>query len=152
MQALFQLVKDGDYVGLLAYIQRNGEHEALIERMRVLVRDSCQVATCGEFGPRFLHSTGQAYKGGPDSGVFIQITSEHAADLPVPGRRYTFGVVQNAQARGDLEVLNERGRRALRIHLPSDVARGLETLWGRMASCGRLSIGLVASELPPLAT
>jgi transaldolase/glucose-6-phosphate isomerase len=96
--------------------------------MRTVVRDSCRVATVSGFGPRFLHSTGQAYKGGPNSGVFIQITSDHSNDLPVPGRRYTFGVVQNAQARGDLEVLNERGRRALRVHLPADVDRGLAVL------------------------
>jgi transaldolase/glucose-6-phosphate isomerase len=134
VNALFQRLNDGDYVAVLAYIQRNKEHEDMVESMRVVVRDSCRVATVGGFGPRFLHSTGQAYKGGPNSGAFIQITSEHANDLPVPDRRYTFGVVQNAQARGDLEVLNERGRRALRVHLPADVDRGLETLGAALRS------------------
>src|SRR5438552_1769702 len=80
------------------------------------------------FGPRFLHSTGQAYKGGPNTGVFLQITCDDAADLAVPGQAYTFGVVKAAQARGDLQVLVERGRRALRIHLDTDVRRGLQTL------------------------
>ena len=92
------------------------------------LRDRYRVATCLGFGPRFLHSTGQAYKGGPNTGVFLQITCDDARDLPVPGQRYTFGAVKAAQARGDLEVLAERGRRALRIHLGADVLTGLETL------------------------
>jgi transaldolase/glucose-6-phosphate isomerase len=96
--------------------------------MRQRVRDVKRVATCVGFGPRFLHSTGQAYKGGPDSGVFLQITADDARDLPVPGQKYTFGIIQAAQARGDLEVLAERGRRALRIHLGADVAEGLRKL------------------------
>jgi transaldolase/glucose-6-phosphate isomerase len=86
------------------------------------------VATCLGFGPRFLHSTGQAYKGGPPSGVFVQVTADDAEDLPVPGQRYSFGVVKAAQARGDLQVLVERGRRALRVHLGPDVPAGLTTL------------------------
>ena len=90
--------------------------------------DSKRVATCLGFGPRFLHSTGQGYKGGPNTGVFLQITCDDAADLPVPGQKYTFGVVKAAQARGDFEVLAERGRRALRVHLGKDVGAGLRTL------------------------
>ena len=85
------------------------------------MRDRRHVATCLEFGPRFLHSTGQAYKGGPDSGVFLQITSDDAQDLPIPGSRASFGVVKAAQARGDFGVLVERGRRALRVHLDGDL-------------------------------
>jgi transaldolase/glucose-6-phosphate isomerase len=86
------------------------------------------VATCAEFGPRFQHSTGQAYKGGPNTGVFLQITCDDAADIPVPEQKYTFGIVKAAQARGDFQVLAERDRRALRIHLGADVAAGLRTL------------------------
>jgi transaldolase/glucose-6-phosphate isomerase len=86
------------------------------------------VATCLGFGPRFLHSTGQGYKGGPNTGVFLQITCDDAKDLAVPGKPYTFGVVKAAQARGDFQVLAERGRRALRVHLGPDVAAGLATL------------------------
>ena len=86
------------------------------------------MATCLGFGPRFLHSTGQAYKGGPNSGVILQITCADADDLPVPGQKYTFGVVKAAQARGDFDVLAERGRRALRVHLANGVEAGLKTL------------------------
>jgi len=92
------------------------------------VRDTKHVATCLGFGPRFLHSTGQAYKGGPNSGVFLQITCDDAVDLPVPDQKYTFGVVKAAQARGDFQVLAERGRRALRVHLGADLQAGLATL------------------------
>src|ERR1700759_4540454 len=97
--------------------------------MRVQVRDRKRVATCLGFGPRFLHSTGQAYKGGPNSGVFLQITCDAATDLKVPGQTYTFGTVKAAQARGDFEVLAARSRRALRIHLPADLKPTLENLY-----------------------
>ena len=80
------------------------------------------------FGPRFLRSTGQAYKGGPNSGVFLQITCDDAKDLPVPGQKYTFGIVKAAQARGDFQVLAERNRRALRVHLGADVKADLAKL------------------------
>jgi transaldolase/glucose-6-phosphate isomerase len=118
----------GDYVALLAYIQRDAGHIATLQGMRMAVRDSRHVATVAEFGPRFLHSTGQAYKGGPDSGVFLQITAEDAVDLAVPGQKASFGVIKAAQARGDFGVLTERGRRALRIHLKGDLATGLADL------------------------
>lgn len=118
----------GDYFALLAYIEMNAGHEALLQKLRLALRDRKRVATCLEFGPRFLHSTGQAYKGGPNSGVILQITCDDAADLPVPGQKYTFGVVKAAQARGDFQVLAERGRRALRVHLGKDLAAGLERL------------------------
>ena len=118
----------GDYFALLAYLDMNGAHEAWLQAIRHRVRDAKRVATCLGFGPRFLHSTGQAYKGGPDSGVFLQITCENAADLPVPGQRYTFGIVKAAQARGDFQVLAERGRRLLRVHLDADVPAGLAIL------------------------
>jgi len=106
----------------------NEAHEAALQAMRHAVRDKKHVATCLGFGPRFLHSTGQAYKGGPNSGVFLQLTCDDAKDLPVPEQKYTFGVVKAAQARGDFQVLAERGRRALRVHLGSDLAAGLRTL------------------------
>jgi transaldolase/glucose-6-phosphate isomerase len=128
IKAQLDRVKPGDYVALLAYIERNKETIEALTRMRTLIRDKKHVATCVGFGPRFLHSTGQAYKGGPNSGVFIQITADDAEDLPVPGERYTFGVVKAAQARGDFDVLAERGRRALRVHLSSDLQTGLAQL------------------------
>jgi transaldolase/glucose-6-phosphate isomerase len=115
----------GDYFALLAYVAMNDEHAEILQGMRHEVRDSKKVATCLGFGPRFLHSTGQAYKGGPNSGVFLQITCDDAADIPVPGQKYTFGVVKAAQARGDFAVLAERGRRALRLHLGKNVKSDL---------------------------
>ena len=118
----------GDYLALLAYVQMNREHEVALQAIRHKVRDAKKVATCLGFGPRFIHSTGQAYKGGPNSGVFLQVTCDDANDLAVPGQRYSFGVVKAAQARGDFQVLAERGRRALRVHLGADVAAGLKTL------------------------
>src|SRR5581483_9805655 len=116
----------GDYVALLAYIDRNKAHSEALQRIRRLIRDKTQAATCVGFGPRFLHSTGQVYKGGPNSGVFIQITCDDGADLKVPGQAYSFGIVKAAQARGDFDVLAERGRRLLRLHLPADVDAGLK--------------------------
>jgi transaldolase/glucose-6-phosphate isomerase len=118
----------GDYFALLGYVEMNAEHESLLQNLRMTVRDRKRVATCLGFGPRFLHSTGQAYKGGPNSGVFLQITCDDAQDLPVPGQKYTFGVVKAAQARGDFQVLADRKRRALRVHLGSDVKAGLTKL------------------------
>jgi transaldolase / glucose-6-phosphate isomerase len=118
----------GDYCALLAYIERNKAHEEALQAMRAAIRDGKRVATCLGFGPRFLHSTGQAYKGGPNSGVFLQITRDNEADFDVPGRKYSFGTVKAAQARGDFDVLAERGRRLLRIHLGGDVAAGLAAL------------------------
>jgi transaldolase/glucose-6-phosphate isomerase len=123
-------IKAGDYFALLAYIQMNEEHERLLEEIRSKVLNKYSLATCLGFGPRFLHSTGQAYKGGPNTGVFLQITSDDEFDLPVPGQKYTFGVVKAAQARGDFQVLLDRGRRALRVHIGKDVASGLRRLAG----------------------
>jgi transaldolase/glucose-6-phosphate isomerase len=121
-------IRPGDYAALLAYVEMTAAHEAALQGIRTRVRDRYRAATCLGFGPRFLHSTGQAYKGGPNTGVFLQVTCDDALDLPVPGQRYTFGVVKAAQARGDLAVLAERGRRALRVHLGPDVAAGLPAL------------------------
>ncbi|MFL6448767.1 MAG: bifunctional transaldolase/phosoglucose isomerase [Bryobacteraceae bacterium] len=118
----------GDYFGLLAYIPMFPEYQDKLRDMRKVVLESKKVATVVGFGPRFLHSTGQAYKGGPNSGVFLQITCDEAEDLPVPGQKYTFGVVKAAQARGDFQVLADRKRRALRVHLGKDVASGLDHL------------------------
>ncbi len=118
----------GDYVALLAYIDRNDSHTASLQQLRRVIRDKTRAATCVGFGPRFLHSTGQAYKGGPNSGVILQITCDDATDLAVPGQKYSFGIVKAAQARGDFDVLAERGRRLLRVHLPADVDAGLKAL------------------------
>ena len=117
-----------DYFAVLGYITMNPANEKTLQTIRHAVRDKKKVATVLGFGPRFLHSTGQAYKGGPNSGVFLQITGDDAKDLPVPGQKYTFGIVKAAQARGDFAVLAERGRRALRVHLGKNLKTGLSML------------------------
>ncbi len=128
LRAQFKRAHAGDYVALLAYVERDQETMALMQKLRLLIRDRTHLAVASEFGPRFLHSTGQAYKGGPNSGVFLQITADDRADLPIPGETYTFSTVKAAQARGDFGVLAERDRRAVRVHLGSDVAQGLTEL------------------------
>ena len=128
LQTHLSRIKPGDYFAVLGYITMNDAHERALQKIRHAVRDNKKVATVLGFGPRFLHSTGQAYKGGPNSGVFLQITCDDAVDLPVPGQRYTFGIVKAAQARGDFAVLAERGRRALRVHLGKNVAKDLAKL------------------------
>ena len=128
LKAHLERLSPGDYFAVLAYLESSPLHRERLQRMRLAVRDRRGVATCLGFGPRFLHSTGQAYKGGPDSGVFLQITSDDPLDLPVPGRKCSFGAVKAAQARGDFQVLNQRGRRALRVHLSAPVENGLRQL------------------------
>jgi transaldolase / glucose-6-phosphate isomerase len=128
LKAHFGRIGAGDYAALLAYIERSPAHIDAMQRLRRVIRDTTKAATCVGFGPRFQHSTGQVYKGGPNSGVFLQITCDDPEDLPVPGQSYTFGIVKEAQARGDFEVLAERGRRALRAHITGDLDVGLDTL------------------------
>ena len=121
-------IAENDYFAILAYIEMDAEHEQILQQIRTQVLEHYNVATCLGFGPRFLHSTGQAYKGGANNGVFLQITSDDEIDVPVPGQKFTFGVVKSAQARGDFQVLIDRGRKALRVHLTKDVEGGLQTL------------------------
>ena len=128
LMAHFSRIKENDYFALLAYIEMNAEHENLLQELRHFVLNENKAATCLGFGPRFLHSTGQGYKGGANNGVFLQITSDDAEDLPVPDQKYTFGVVKAAQARGDFQVLCDRKRRALRIHLGKNVTEGLDKI------------------------
>ena len=128
LKAHLDQIKPGDYFALLGYIEMNDSHVARLQEIRHAVRDAKQVATCLGFGPRFLHSTGQAYKGGPNSGVFLQITCADVKDVAIPGAKYTFGIVKAAQARGDFQVLADRGRRALRVHLTQNVETGLSLL------------------------
>ena len=128
LRAHFERLNPGDYCALLAYVECNKRHRGALQDIRVMIRERKRVATCLGFGPRFLHSTGQAYKGGPNTGVFLQITCDDATDLDVPGQKYSFGIVKAAEARGDFEVLAERGRRLLRVHLGSHVTEGLATL------------------------
>ncbi|MEP6569477.1 MAG: bifunctional transaldolase/phosoglucose isomerase [Acidobacteriota bacterium] len=121
-------VKPGDYVALLAYIQETPETEAALQTIRTSIRNATHCATTTGYGPRFLHSTGQLHKGGPDSGVFIQITAPDKVDFPVPDAQYTFSVLKDAQALGDFQSLLKHGRRAIRVDLGDDVLAGLEKL------------------------
>ena len=118
----------GDYVAMLDYIMETDEHEELIQAIRTHLRDALQVATTTGYGPRFLHSTGQLHKGGPASGVFIQVTADNSVEVPLPNEAFTFGVLKQAQALGDFQSLSSRHRRAIRLHLGTDVAAGLRTL------------------------
>ncbi|HEY2992169.1 MAG TPA: bifunctional transaldolase/phosoglucose isomerase [Methylomirabilota bacterium] len=128
LKAHLARVKPGDYVALLPYLEMSPAVDAEMQGLRGLLRDKLKVATSVGFGPRYLHSSGQAYKGGANKGVFLMITADDAADVPVPGHKYTFGVVKAAQARGDFSVLAERGRRVLRVHLGKDLKGGLAAL------------------------
>ncbi len=128
LRAHFARLADGDYFALLAYLDGDDARLASLQSLRTAVCDRKRVATCLQFGPRFLHSTGQAYKGGPNSGVFLQITAQPAPDLAVPGRKASFGVIEAAQARGDFRVLAERGRRLLNAHIADDVDKGLAAI------------------------
>ena len=128
LKAHLDRLRPNDYFATLAYVEMNDQHQQILQTARHAVRDAKRVATCLGFGPRFLHSTGQAYKGGPNTGVFLQITCDDAQDLPVPDQNYTFGIVKAAQARGDFEVLSERSRRALRVHIGANVSEGLRKL------------------------
>jgi transaldolase/glucose-6-phosphate isomerase len=121
-------IRPGDYFAVNAYVERSPEHHRELQALRHAVRDRRRVATTLGYGPRFLHSTGQLHKGGPDTGIFLQITSDAADDLAIPGQRYGFGTLVQAQALGDFAVLAERRRRALRVHLGPEVAEGLARL------------------------
>ena len=128
LRAHLARVKNGDYVAILAYLPHDEAVTKALQIPRLRIRDRLKVATCLQFGPRFLHSTGQAYKGGPNTGVFILITTDEPDDLAIPGQKYSFGVVKAAQTQGDSEVLAERGRRLLRIHLSGNLAMGLASI------------------------
>jgi transaldolase/glucose-6-phosphate isomerase len=121
-------LKPGDYFAINAFVAMNDDNDRELQALRHAVRDSKRVATTLGYGPRFLHSTGQLHKGGPNSGVFLQITADDAEDLPVPRQKFSFGVLKRAQAQADFQVLAERGRRVLRVHLGADVTKGLASL------------------------
>ncbi len=120
--------RPGDYLALMAYLAEDEVTDKALQGIRLLLRDRLNIATTLGYGPRFLHSTGQFHKGGPNIGLFIQLTADDAEDVPIPGSPYTFGTFKRAQAMGDLEALQKHGRRVVRVHLGPDVARGLATL------------------------
>jgi transaldolase / glucose-6-phosphate isomerase len=118
----------GDYVALMAYVTPDEANHDALQRLRVAIRDSRRLATTLGFGPRFLHSTGQLHKGGPNTGVYIQITADDGADVPIPGEKFTFSVLKRAQAAGDLQSLRNHGRRVIRVHIAGDLDAGLASL------------------------
>lgn len=120
-----QQIHEGDYVALLAYIQETDEHDQLLHSIRLKLRERFIVATTTGYGPRFLHSTGQLFKGGADNGIYIQITDDDKEDLPIPGEDYTFDILKRAQARGDFESLLHHNRRVIRLHLGKNTVQGL---------------------------
>jgi transaldolase / glucose-6-phosphate isomerase len=120
--------RPGDYIAMMAYLERTPDSDALLGSLRTGLRDATRLATTLGYGPRFLHSTGQLHKGGANNGVFIQITSDDAQDLTIPGEPYTFSVLKQAQALGDLQSLEGKKRRVVRIDLGGDVRSGLGRL------------------------
>ncbi len=127
LQTLLATASAGDYVAVLAYVHRTPERHALLQAIRHGAREISRLATTLGYGPRFLHSTGQLHKGGPNSGLFLQLTGDEG-DLAIPGEPYGFGVLRAAQAAGDFQVLESRGRRVLRVHLGTDIDAGLQQL------------------------
>jgi hypothetical protein len=140
-------IKDGDYVALLAYLEETPATEAALQAIRTSIRDATDCATTTGYGPRFLHSTGQLHKGGPNSGVFIQMTAPDKFDFPVPGGSYTFSILKEAQALGDFQSLLAHGRRAIRVDLGPDVVSGLQKLQKLLGEA--LAGGSGAWPIPP---
>ena len=127
IQALLGQLKPGDYVALMAYIPPSADHDRALTAIRLAIRDKYRVATTVGYGPRFLHSTGQLHKGGPNTGVFLQIVGDDPRDVAIPGAPYTFGVLKQAQALGDYQALRNHGRRVLRVQV-ADVRDGLSKI------------------------
>jgi transaldolase/glucose-6-phosphate isomerase len=136
--ALGALARPGDYVALLAYLHATPARFERLERLRQALRAQTHLATTLGIGPRFLHSTGQLHKGGPNTGLFIQLVAEEGAELPIPGERYGFGALRDAQAIGDYEVLAKRERRVVRVHLGADADRALERLTEGVLAAGKV--------------
>ncbi len=128
LQQFFGQVQPGDYVAIMAYLTESPTMTSALQSIRLQLRDVLHVATTVGYGPRFLHSTGQYHKGGPNIGLFLQLTADDATDVSIPDEPYTFGVFKQAQALGDLEALQRHDRRVIRIHLGSDVRKGLDAL------------------------
>jgi transaldolase/glucose-6-phosphate isomerase len=128
LKAFFAQAQPGDFVCLQAYLTETPAVSASLLELRQRVQQELHLATTSGYGPRFLHSTGQYHKGGPNTGLFIQFTDDNPQDLALPGRSYTFGTFKNAQALGDLQALLDNGRRTLRVNLGHDAEAGLKTM------------------------
>ncbi|GAB2477108.1 glucose-6-phosphate isomerase [Hymenobacter qilianensis] len=134
LQNFFAQAKPGDFLNVQAYLTESPAMNESLQQLRAQVQEQLHIATTSGYGPRFLHSTGQYHKGGPNTGLFVQFTVDHPQDLPLPGRSYTFGTFKNAQAQGDLEALQQNDRRTLRVHLGSDAGQGIKTMLAALAT------------------
>jgi hypothetical protein len=134
--ALFGLERPGDYVAICAYLHRTPERHERLQRLRHACRNATRLATTLGYGPRFLHSTGQLHKGGPNTGIFLQLTADEGVEVPIPDETYDFGALIRAQAAGDYEVLERRRRRVMRVHLGRDVEAALDSLVEAMEAVG----------------
>ena len=128
LTTLLASIKSGDYIAFLNFIEETPEIDRKFQELRTKLRDTTKCAVTVGYGPRFLHSTGQLHKGGPDTGVFFQIIADDQSDFPVPGEDYTFSILKQAQALGDFRALSKRGRRVIGIELKNDTLSGLEKL------------------------
>ena len=127
-EELLSGARAGDYLSIMAYVRQRPEMDRALAGLRRRVMERYRIATTLGYGPRFLHSTGQLHKGGPDTGLFLQITAQSHEDVPVPGEAYSFGVLAKAQAQGDLRALQELGRRVTSVRMDSDEAEGIAAL------------------------
>ena len=136
-ETFLTLLNAGDYFSLLAYLGPDPELAARLQALRIAVRDRTRVATMFGYGPRYLHSTGQLHKGGPNTGVFLVVSATPIEDLPIPGQPFSFGTLEQAQALGDFASLGSTGRRAMHVHLPAPdprlIDRVAEALLSRLA-------------------
>lgn len=123
----------GDYLVIMAYIPQTPEVDLALDALRRRVTETYGIATTIGYGPRFLHSTGQLHKGGPGPGLFLQITAEHSRDLNIPGTPFTFGVLVDAQAVGDLQALRAAGRRSVRVDVGASPEQGIKNITGELA-------------------
>ncbi len=128
LQQWLNQAQAGNYISLQAYVEPTAAADQALQQLRVLLRERSHLATTSGYGPRFLHSTGQLHKGGPNTGLFLQLVDQPAADVAVPETSYTFGQLIRAQAQGDWQALTQRGRRVVRVQLGADAQAGLAQL------------------------
>jgi hypothetical protein len=128
LRTFFAQAHPGDYMALLAYLPEVPSTDRVLKTIQAELRDGLRIATTQGYGPRYLHSTGQYHKGGPKTGLFLELTASESLRVPIPRQPYTFGVFERAQALGDLEALRKHGQRAMRIDLGSNIQAGLLAL------------------------
>jgi hypothetical protein len=128
LEAFVQQVHPRDYIAIQQYLPEDAETDARIERLQAALRNALRVAVTTGYGPRFLHSTGQFHKGGPNNGVYLQITADEPVDVPIPGEKASFAVLAAAQALGDLQSLVAHQRRVVAVRLGANVHHDLDVL------------------------